>query len=384
MTGRAARGLACRGVASQVGDTLVLRDLDLSVPAGSMTTVVGPSGAGKTSLLRAVAGLAPVTAGSIHLGDVDLAGVAVHRRRLAVVFQEPRLFPSMSVADNVGFALRMAGTPRRQRHPRALELLDEVGLAGHGQRSTRGLSGGEAQRVALARALAGDPDLLLLDEPLSAVDPTRRESLRNLIATLQRQRAVTTLYVTHDRTEAAALGDRVALLLEGRIVQHAPPQDLFERPGSAVVARFFGSTNLVTGPVRTGRLQAPGVDLPVDGVHDRATVAIRPEHLELGEAAEPADGTITGRVVDVTYMGGRHRVEVDVQDLDGARRPDGVPALVAELPDRPEPGAPIRLRIAAERVWTLADPPAIPEPPGQPDASPNDRADVVADAGGLR
>lgn len=348
--------LSCRGVASRVGDATILRDLDLEVPAGTMTVVVGPSGAGKTSLLRAVAGLGPVTTGSIHLGGDDLAGRPVHRRGLAMVFQQPRLFPALSVQDNVAFALRMAGMSGPDRRSRAVELLDEVGLAGLGDRGIDGLSGGEAQRVALARALAGEPDLLLLDEPLSSVDPNRRESLRTLIGQLQRQRGVTTLYVTHDRTEAAALGDRVALLIEGRIVQHAPPQDLFERPRSAVVARFFGATNLVPGTVRDGRLRQAGIDLPSRAGDGPATLVVRPEHLHVGTARASEDGTITGRVRTTTYTGGHHRIEVEVEGDRGANDTDHEqPVVVAEVADACEPGQPVRLWVEAARVWTLPD-----------------------------
>jgi ABC-type Fe3+/spermidine/putrescine transport system ATPase subunit len=342
--------LTCTALACRVEGTTILRDLHLEVPAGSMTTVVGPSGAGKTTLLRTIAGLAPVTAGAIHLDDRDLTAQPVHRRRLAVVFQEPRLFTSMTVRDNVAFALRMAGAGRRARHARAEELLEEVGLASTGDRPTRGLSGGEAQRVALARALAGDPDLLLLDEPLSAVDPARREDLRRLIRCIQRDRQVTTLYVTHDRTEAAALGDRVALLIEGRIVQHAAPQDVFERPASAVVARFFGASNQVTGRVTAGRLRRSGIDLPVPGRDRDVTITLRPEHLHLADRPHPEDGQLSGVVDEVEFQGSHHRLTVDV---DGLR----VVAHVTTA-EPPDPGEQVLLTLAPEHLWVLPDTPA--------------------------
>ncbi|MEX2549339.1 MAG: ABC transporter ATP-binding protein [Nitriliruptoraceae bacterium] len=338
--------LTCAALACRVDDTTILRDLHLDVPAGSMTTVVGPSGAGKTTLLRTIAGLAPVTAGTVHLDDRDLGAEPVHRRRLAVVFQEPRLFTSMAVRDNVAFALRMAGVGRRARRGRADELLEEVGLPGTGHRPTRGLSGGEAQRVALARALAGDPDLLLLDEPLSAVDPARREDLRRLIRRIQRDRQVTTLYVTHDRTEAAALGDRVALLIEGRIVQHAPPQDVFERPASAVVARFFGASNQLSGPVTAGRLRRDSIDLPVPGPDRDVTVTLRPEHLHVADGPDTRDGSLSGVVDEVEFQGSHHRLTVDV---DGLR----IVAHVTTAP--PRAGEQVLLTIAPEHIWVLPD-----------------------------
>lgn len=349
------RALTCTSLACRVDGTTILRDLDLHVPAGEMTTLVGPSGAGKTTLLRAIAGLAPVTSGAVRLGDADLAVRPVHRRRLAVVFQEPRLFTSMSVRDNVAFALRMAGLGRRDRRRRADALLEEVGLAGTGHRSTAGLSGGEAQRVALARALAGDPDLLLLDEPLSAVDPARREDLRHLIGRVQRERGVTTLYVTHDRTEAAALGDRVALMIEGRLLQHARPRDVFERPASPVVARFFGAANLLAGPVVAGRLRLEGVDVPVAGPDRTATIALRPEHLRLTPAAPAGHGTLAGVVRDLDYQGGYHRLVVTVGGVD-------VVAHVA-VAEPPRPGDMAMLAVEPANVWALPEAPDRTEAP---------------------
>ena len=263
--------LECSGLTVAPGGAPVLRGLDFAIPAGGRSVLVGPSGAGKTTLLRAIAGLEPLAGGSIRLGERDLGGVPPHRRRIAVVFQEPRLLPHLSVADNVALPLRAAGVGRAERAARARERLEEVGLGGFLDRTLPGLSGGEQQRVALARALCADPDLLLLDEPLAALDPNRREDLRRLIARLQSERALTTLIVTHDRAEAAELGERVALMLEGRIVQHDEPRALFERPVSAAVARFFGVANLLRGTVRGGRLAWGGGELAVpvgDGAGD--------------------------------------------------------------------------------------------------------------------
>jgi thiamine transport system ATP-binding protein len=335
--------LACAGLAVAARGVTILRDLDLTVPAGRLTALVGPSGAGKTTLLRAIAGLEPVAAGSISLGGRDLATVASHRRRLAVVFQEPRLFPNLTVGDNAAFPLRMAGVNRRRRRDAATALLDEVGLAGMADRHPRGLSGGEQQRVALARALAGDPELLLLDEPLSAVDPHRREELRQLIARIQRARHVTTLYVTHDRTEAAELGDDVALLIEGRIVQHAPPRELFTRPASAVVARFFGATNLLTGTVTSGRLRLLGLTLMVDAADGTRTATIRPERFEL----DP-QGLLQGRCVTSALQGSHRRLVVDCA---GTRLEAHVDADATV-----EPGDPVGLTIDPQHVWVLPEP----------------------------
>lgn len=340
-----ARGarLDCTGLAVAPGGATVIRDLDLTVPAGELTVLVGPSGAGKTTLLRAIAGLEATVSGTVRLGGRDLATVASHRRRLAVVFQEPRLFPNLSVGDNVAFPLRMAGHPRRHRRAVAASLLDEVGLPGTAHRGPRGLSGGEQQRVALARALAGDPQLLLLDEPLSAVDANRREDLRQLVARIQRQRALTTLYVTHDRTEAAELGDRVALMVEGRILQHAPPQELFTRPASTVVARAFGASNILTGTVRAGEFRGAGLALPVTAPDGPATVAIRPERLRLAPG-----GPLRGRCVSVDFHGTHQRIAVDVGRTRLEAHVDTDVVVAA--------GQAVALEVARHHVWVLPEP----------------------------
>jgi len=330
----------------------VLRGVDLTVAPGSRTALVGPSGAGKTTLLRAVAGLAPLDAGEIRVGARSLKDVPAHRRRIAVVFQEPRLLPHLSVWENVALPLRTAGVPRPDRRACARVLLADVGLTGFADRRVPGLSGGEQQRVSLARALCADPELLLLDEPLAAVDPNRRSGLRRLIVELQRERRVTTLAITHDRAEAAELGEQVALMLEGRIVQHAPAQELFERPTSAAVARFFGMTNLLRGEVRDGCLELAGRDVPVPGPDGPATFAIRPEHVELAPGAP-----LVATVVDAVYAGthvrllvaaGEHRIEVHTTA-------EGLPPA----------GSEIGVELPLGRLWRLPATGAQPAP-GEP------------------
>jgi ABC-type Fe3+/spermidine/putrescine transport system ATPase subunit len=342
--------LVCSGVVVSAAGAPVLRGVDLTVDAGSRTVLVGPSGAGKTTLLRAVAGLVPVDAGDIRLGTRSLHGVPAQRRRIAVVFQEPRLLPHLDVADNVAFALRVAGIRRAERRRRARALLDDVGLGGFADRRVRGLSGGEQQRVALARALCAEPDLLMLDEPLAALDPNRRAGLRRLIVELQRARGVTTLLITHDRSEAAELGERVALMLEGRIVQHAAPRELFERPATAAVARFFGAANLLRGDVRGGRLAVGEAEVPVDGPDGPATFTIRPEHVVICDsgplAATVVEAVYAGTHVRLTLRTGGQRLEAHA--LGGAA-PAAGDVVGVELPlDRlwrlpvTAPGAPAR------------------------------------------
>jgi len=312
--------LDCRDLRVAPGERPVLRGLSLAVPAGSLTALVGPSGAGKTTLLRAISGLQDIQAGEVRLGEEPIHDRPPHRRGIAVVFQEPRLLPHMDVQDNVGLALRAAGLGRRERRRIAAAQLDEVGLPGMAERRVDGLSGGEQQRVALARALCAQPRLLLMDEPLAALDPNRRAELRRVIAELQQRRQVTTVVVTHDRSEAAELGQRIALMLEGLIVQHDEPRALFERPVSAAVARFFGVANLIP-----------------DG---SGTLAIRPEHVRLA-----ADGVLRGRVIEAVYTGDHVRVIVDV----AARR------LQAHVPppSAPRVGETVGVTLPDEHVWRL-------------------------------
>jgi thiamine transport system ATP-binding protein len=314
--------LECTDLTVSPGGSPILRGLSFAIAAGSRTALVGPSGAGKTTLLRAVAGLEPLEQGSVRLGGRELAGVKPHRRRIAVVFQEPRLLPHLDVQDNVALPLRAAGAGRSERRARARERLGEVGLGGFHERAVAGLSGGEQQRVALARALCAEPDLLLLDEPLAALDPNRREELRRLIVRLQEERGLTTLVVTHDRAEAAELGHRVALMLEGRIVQHDEPRALFERPVSAAVARFFGVANLI----------------PDHG----GTLAIRPEHVQLDPGA-PRRAVVTesvysGSHVRLVLMAGEQRIEALVS-------PAGAPAA----------GQEVGVHLPSEHLWRLPE-----------------------------
>jgi ABC-type Fe3+/spermidine/putrescine transport system ATPase subunit len=343
-------GLACRDLVVAPGGRVVLRRLSLRVPAGTRTVVVGPSGAGKTTLLRTIAGLERPLEGEVWLGQRRLDTLPAHRRRAAVVFQEPRLLPHLDVVDNVAFGLRAARVPRPVRRTRALALLEEVGLAGFANRRVDGLSGGEQQRVALARALCVEPDLLLLDEPLANVDTGRRDSLRRLLVELQQRRALTTLLITHDQSEAAQLGERVALLLDGTIVQHGTPQALFDRPANAAVARFFGARNLLHGHVRGGRFTLGGAGIPVPGPDGEAIVVIRPERVRL----DP-DGPLRLQVAAASYTGTHVRLELRGQGL----------SLDAHVPPAraPRVGEVVGVALPRDDLWRLPDPDE-PEPAG--------------------
>lgn len=321
---------------------MVLRGVDLEIPAGGRLALVGPSGAGKTTLLRVIAGLEPATGGRVEAGGRALDGLPPHRRPIAMVFQEPRLLPNLDAAENVAFALRSAGMGRRERRARADALLAEVGLDGLGRRGVRGMSGGEQQRIALARALCPDPGLLLLDEPMASVDPDRREGLRRLILRLQAERRVTTLLVTHDRDEAAEMGEAIALMIEGRVVQCDTPRNLFLRPQSPAVARFFGTRNILGGEVRDGAMATAAGPVPAPGPDGPARLAIRAE----GITPDP-DGPLAMTVREAVFTGTVLRVRLARGDL----------RLEARLP--PEAGAAagdeLRLAVAPEAVWRFPD-----------------------------
>lgn len=231
-------GLAVRDAVVRYGPTTAVAGVSLDVAPGEVVALLGPSGSGKSSLLRAVAGLEPLAAGTVSWDGDDLAGVPVHRRGFAVMFQDGQLFPHLSVAGNVGYALHRRARPAREA--RVASLLELVGLAGYGPRPVTALSGGEAQRVALARSLAADPRLLLLDEPLSALDRGLRERLVGVLDDTLRATGIPALYVTHDQDEAFTLADRVAVLAGGRLLQVADPATLWRRPVSVEVAGFLG------------------------------------------------------------------------------------------------------------------------------------------------
>jgi thiamine transport system ATP-binding protein len=256
--------LEVRDVSKAFGGQAVLSGVDLAVPDGTTLSLLGPSGSGKSTLLRIIAGLEAPGSGTVLLARDDVTGEPVHRRGVGVVFQDQALFPHLDVAGNVGFGLRMAGVERRERARRVADALALVGLPGHEHRDPATLSGGEAQRVALARALAPQPGVVLLDEPLAALDQLLREHLLVELRSVFDELDVTVVAVTHDPTEAAALGDRIAVLLDGRIAQVGSPGEVIAAPVSAAVAGLVGQRNVVTGRVVPGGVATPFGFLAVD------------------------------------------------------------------------------------------------------------------------
>ena len=288
--------------------TRALLPTDLDVRAGETLALLGPSGCGKTTCLRIIAGLAlPDAGGRVRFGDEDVTALPIERRQVGMVFQSYALFPNLDVAGNVGYGLRIRGMPRPEREARVAELLAMMRIPDLGARRIEQLSGGQRQRVALARALAIRPRVLLLDEPLTALDAKLRDALRLELAALLRELSVTTVFVTHDQAEAMALGDRVAVMRAGRIEQVASPRDIYHRPATRFVAEFVGTLNLLEGEVRQGVLHLPGGSLPVSGIPEGpAMLGCRPEQLQ------PApDGPLEGRVAQAFFLGDRLRLVIE-------------------------------------------------------------------------
>jgi ABC-type Fe3+/spermidine/putrescine transport system ATPase subunit len=275
-------GLSLEGIRKAYGATQALDGVSLCVPGGSIVAVLGPSGSGKSTLLSIIAGLEMPDAGRVLWEGDPLEGLPSHRRGFGLMFQDFALFPHLNVERNVAFGLQMQGLGAERTEARVQECLEQVGLAGFERRDVQTLSGGEQQRVALARALAPRPRLLMLDEPLGALDRTLREHLLGEIHRILRAARQTALVVTHDQEEAFGLADRIVILDAGRVVQEGQPQEVYHHPASAVVARFLGLTNLVPGEAVPGGIRTALGLLPVDGPSSgHCTVLLRPDAARL-------------------------------------------------------------------------------------------------------
>ena len=262
-----------------------LQPVQLTIREGEFFSLLGPSGCGKTTLLKLVAGLLQADSGEIWVGDTDLTTVPSEARKFAMVFQQSLLFPHMSVEDNVAFGLKMQKIGKKQRLEEARAMLERVGLAGYGSRFPNELSGGQQQRVALARALVANPRVLLMDEPFSALDPSLREEMRELLSRIQKEFRVTVLFVTHDREEAFYLSDRIGVMSEGKLLQVGNARELYERPASTTVASFLGLKNIIPGTVSDGRFSSKGgkFDFDVDELFKAGPgfLVLRPEAVQL-------------------------------------------------------------------------------------------------------
>ncbi|MFE2937720.1 ABC transporter ATP-binding protein [Streptomyces sp. NPDC059255] len=330
-------------------DGAAVRSVDLAVERGKMLAVLGPSGCGKSTTLRMIAGLVPPTSGRVRVDGRDITDAPVHRRDMGVVFQSYALFPHLDVARNVAFGLEMRKIPKAELKRRVDDALTLVRLGHLAGRRIAQLSGGQQQRVALARALVVEPAVLLLDEPLSNLDAQLRSAMRDEICRIQRETGVTTVFVTHDQQEALSMADRVAVMNQGRIEQVGTPEDIYERPERAFVARFVGRANLLDGTARDRDGDRTPVELPglgtVAAAGDAvaagrtATVMLRPHRIALAPAAPGSGGGARGTVLSAGYAGETvaYRVRVgadgpvlDVERPTGTQEPFG-PGAAVEL-----------------------------------------------------
>ncbi|MFB6955838.1 ABC transporter ATP-binding protein [Streptomyces sp. NPDC056309] len=286
------------------GETTAVDGVDLEIRDGEFFSMLGPSGSGKTTVLRLIAGFEAPDAGRVELAGQEVTGLAPFERDVHTVFQDYALFPHMTVEQNVGYALKIRKVPKAERLVRARKALAEVRLEGYGGRRPAELSGGQRQRVALARALVGRPRVLLLDEPLGALDLKLREQMQVELKALQREVGITFVFVTHDQEEALTMSDRIAVFHQGRIEQVGTPAEIYERPATPFVASFVGSSNLLEGESARRIL----------GTH--GTHSIRPEKIrvlkESADADEPEQATATGTVAEVVYLGDSTRFLVDL------------------------------------------------------------------------
>ncbi|MEM7694754.1 MAG: ABC transporter ATP-binding protein [Pseudomonadota bacterium] len=344
--------VALEGVTKRFGATTAVDGASFTLEAGAFLTIVGPSGCGKTTLLRMIAGFERPTEGRIALAGQDVSKTPAHARAVGMVFQKLALFPHMTAADNIAYPLRRRGTPKAEIAARVDEMLALVRLPGLGARRPHELSGGQQQRVAIARALSFRPNLLLLDEPLSALDKKLREDMQLEFRRIQQELGVTTINVTHDQREALVMSDRIVVMNEGRIQQTATPQTLYGAPQNPFVATFIGLTTMFPGTVRTGdplTVDAGSLTLRArgDGAPGAAVdCAIRAEHVTVSETPLTADNALTGTVTDAVFEGERSTLIVAVS---------GLPPLSAfHHGPPPAPGTAVHVGFDAKHLLTFA------------------------------
>ncbi len=302
------------------GGNTVVKGVDLGFNKGEFVSLLGPSGCGKTTILRMIAGFERPDTGHIAVDGKDITALAPNQRKIGMVFQAYALFPNMNVADNIGFGLKIANMPRPQREARVEEMLKLIGLAGYGKRFPFELSGGQQQRVALARALAPSPRMLLLDEPLSALDAKIRVSLREQIREIQRELGITTVFVTHDQEEALSISDRIVVMNTGNVEQFGTPFEIYNRPQTRFVATFVGQLNTLNATVadpgrKTVQIGASTVTIPAlpDTARPGEAIALtmRPEAVSLSDVTG-RDIQLEGRVAEVHFLGSVIRLKVDL------------------------------------------------------------------------
>jgi putative spermidine/putrescine transport system ATP-binding protein len=340
------------------GRTLIVRDLDLDVRRGEFLTLLGPSGSGKTTCLLMLAGFEMPTSGEIRMDEKSITSLPPYRRNIGMVFQNYALFPHLTVAENLAFPLSVRKRPRAEIAERVTRALDTVRLAGLEQRRPSQLSGGQQQRVALARALIFEPQLILLDEPLGALDKQLREEMQYELKRLHQALGITMLYVTHDQAEAMTMSDRVAVFSAGRIQQLTDPRTLYEQPANAFVARFVGENNRLAGRVESVSGQGCKVTLPggvvvclaasVLAPGASAIISVRPECILVGEAARACVNRFTARIEDIAFLGDHVRLRLSSEN--------GI-EFTAKLPHR---DADYRRGDTTQLGWSVEDARAFP------------------------
>lgn len=327
-----------REVSKEYGALRALLPLDLEIREGEFLSLLGPSGCGKTTTLRIVAGFVEPTTGSVEIGGEDVTFRPPHKRNIGMVFQDYALFPHLTVAQNIGFGLRERGAGRAETRRRVGELLDLIRLPQIGDRFPSEISGGQAQRVALARAVAYAPSVLLLDEPLGALDLKMRETMQYEVRRIQQELAITTLYVTHDQTEAMSMSDRIAVMQDGRMAQIGSAQEIYDAPVSRFVAGFVGQINLLEGrhlgtdngfatAAFDGDLTFRGISARPLAANATVTMAVRPEAIRLSSGADgEGENRLAGKVASIDYAGNIARVTVSGAgvSLTAELRPHGL------------------------------------------------------------
>lgn len=317
------------GVTKQFGDVVAVNDTDLEIERGELITLLGPSGCGKTTTLRMIAGFETPSEGRIEINGENVVDVPPYERDIGMVFQYFALFPHMTVADNIAFGLKMSGIDESTINDRIDEALEMVSLPEVADRYPENLSGGQQQRIALARSLVVEPDVLLLDEPLSSLDKKLREEMRLEIMRLHRELDVTMIYVTHNQSEALSISDRMAVMNDGEIRQVGSPSEVYQEPADEFVADFIGTANLVKGTAEStdGEYSistTTGIDITADATtpttdqsFDRGsdvTVLLRPERLSLGTSRNGAENQVQGMVREITYLGSSAEYYIDLPD----------------------------------------------------------------------
>jgi spermidine/putrescine ABC transporter ATP-binding subunit len=300
-----------RGISKRFGDVWAVHPLDLDIHEGEFLALLGPSGCGKTTLLRLIGGFIEPSSGRIEISGRDVTRLGPERRKTNMVFQSYALFPHMTVRQNIGYGLRIAGRPQNEIDAKVNQLVELVHLGGLADRLPKHLSGGQQQRVALARALAMEPAVLLLDESLAALDLKLRKAMQDELRALHRALGGTFVFVTHDQSEAMALANRIVVLRDGRIVQDGSPHDIYTAPRTEFVAGFIGEANVFDGLRRAGTVELPtGARISEPGPDGRVVVVVRPDSMAIESAPFDSEVSMTGRIEDVVFLGTHFRVAV--------------------------------------------------------------------------